>query len=94
MTFPFNNKKNQLQFVNCIVNCHDLLCNCPSPAFHSARILINQLAPELKKEEKTDLIKCLGETTTTETVDVDGIDVGDLEKLFAEDTTGEEDDNR
>lgn len=94
MSIPFNDKKLQLQYINCIVGVHDLLCNCYSPAFHAASILLKQLAPELKKEEKQQLQQCLTEETGTVEEETTGFDIGDLEKLFGEEENTTEDDNR
>nr|QMI58088.1 ORF2 [Torque teno virus] len=91
MTLPFNNKKNQLKFINCVVGCHDLLCECYNPLFHSAKIILKQLEPEITPQEKQQLQECLGTKDTTKEEDATtGIDIGDLEKLFEEDA-GEDD---
>lgn len=92
MSIPFNNKKDQLQFINCVINVHDLKCECQNPLFHATRILLKQLAPEITQQEKQQLQQCLGDPATTTTVEDTGFDTGDLEKLFGEDDgDGEED---
>lgn len=80
-----NKKEKKLQFVNAIVGIHDFNCNCKNPAFHSAKILLEQLAPELTPQDKINLQKCLGEDTAGEDGPID--DFGDLEDIFADDTT-------
>ncbi len=88
MSIPFNNKKDQLKFINCVMGIHDLKCECSNPLFHSTNILLKQLAPELQKQEKQQLKKCLGEEDTTNAEEDIGLTTGDLEQLFAEDDDG------
>lgn len=85
MSIPFNNKRQQLQFINCCIGIHDIVCTCSNPLFHSTKILLKQLAPELQKQERIQLQKCLGEETTTTKEEDPGFDIGDLENLFGED---------
>lgn len=89
MTTSFN-RKQQLKFTNVVVGCHDLLCNCSSPAVHSIKELITTLKNDLTENDKQQIKQCLGEDTTVVAADhgtdVDTIDFGDLEKLFGEDT--------
>ncbi len=92
MTLPFSTKESQLKFINCVVGCHDLCCTCYNPLYHSCKIILNQLAPELTKEDKHQLKQCLGEDTTTKDDDI-GVTGEDLEKLFAQDD-GEDDATR
>lgn len=85
MSLPFNNKKDQLKFINACISIHDIGCDCYNPAFHTAKLILQQLAPELKQQEKDQLKQCLGDTTATTTADGDiDIDTGDLEQLFAQ----------
>lgn len=91
MSLPFSSKKQKLQFLNCIVNTHDIACDCYNPLYHSAKIILDQLKTELKPEEKYQLKQCLGEDPTTKEEDEDGYNIGDLEALFAEDGDKEED---
>ncbi len=85
MSIPFTTKKDQLQFINCVINVHDLKCECSNPLFHSTKILLKQLAPEIKHQERKQLQLCLGGEDTTKDDDDIGISTGDLEQLFAED---------
>lgn len=68
-----------------MVGTHDLLCECYNPLFHSAKIILKQLAPEITDQERQQLQECLGTKDTTKEEDATGIDIGDLEKLFEED---------
>ncbi len=94
MSIPLNNKKDQLKFINCVIGCHDLVCECYNPLMHSTKILLKQLAPELQEPEKLQLKKCLGEEPTTAEEEETGFDIGDLEKLFGEEDAATEDANR
>lgn len=86
-TIPFNNKKQQLQFINCCIGIHDLNCTCNNPGFHTLKLLAQQIGPELNQQDKNTIKKCLGGDEDGKPADVDGIDFGDLEKLFEEDDT-------
>lgn len=90
MPLPFTTKKQQLQFINTVIGVHDIACDCLNPAYHSLKILTQQIGPELQKQEKEQLQKCLGTPDTTEDKDQDGFDVGDLEALFTADTEPED----
>ena len=73
--------------INCFVGDHDLLCSCNNPAYHCLQILATTLAPQLKQEEKQQIIQCLGGTDAVPTTRGDEeIGLEDLEKLFTEDT--------
>ncbi len=88
-------RQQKLQFVNCIVGCHDLMCKCNEPAFHSLRILLDQLKPELSPKNIEQLQKCLGDVPGTAGEGEDGgFGPGDLEKLFSVDEDEEDGDNR
>lgn len=82
-------KENQLK--NLIYTAHDLCCSCQDPAAHITTLI----TPDSKNtsystQEIKKLQKCLGTTPVGEDGDVvDGLQPGDLEKLFSED--GEED---
>lgn len=72
------------QWMNTIYNTHDLFCGCPDPIEHLQKIL----------HPKKQL--CLPSTTTDgrdgeEDKDGDGFQEGDLEKLFEEPFTEEDD---
>ncbi|AHA91749.1 hypothetical protein QKL05_gp1 [TTV-like mini virus] len=91
MSMPFSTKKQRLQLCNLVTGIHDITCNCYNPLFHSAQIILKQLAPELKKEEKHQLKQCLTEETTTKEEEDVGFTTGDLEALFAENGDDTED---
>ncbi len=80
-------KAKQLALVNGFVKDHDYICQCSNPAFHCLLVLTKQLAPELKPEEKQQIKECLTTTTEEPTGDADIPDIGDLERIFAEDDT-------
>lgn len=78
-------KENQLQLTNSFVTSHDLTCSCQKPAFHCFLLLAKQLGPELSPQEKTQILQCLGETTTgTDVTEREDHGLEDLEELFAE----------
>lgn len=84
----FNDRRNQLQFINCAIGIHDLVCSCSSPLKHSSVILTKEYLKQATEEEKKDLQTCLGITTTggdhgDAAGDIDF--TGDLEQLFAQD---------
>lgn len=75
-------KAQEKNFLNLIFSSHDFFCYCDKPANH----IYHLIKPLVEEKE------CPGDTPTTgENGDPD-IDVGDLERLFAEDvddpTTG------
>lgn len=81
------------QWINCCVGIHDLICDCHHPTKHLITHLFSkQEEYQVTPEEKKNIEKCLttteGNGTTTLTGD-DDFDAGDLERIFAEDTTGE-----
>lgn len=75
-------------WVNNIYSSHDLWCDCDDPQLHFLAI-INKNSNAPKPESEIKNIKCLltGRTgeTTGEKDDI-GLEDGELEKLFAEDT--------
>ncbi len=77
-------KNRKLDWINTIVHIHDLQC----------RLVKNLLQHTVKEifAQEPSIKKCLttGEDPITE--EDAGFGPGDLEKLFAEDTTGEDDD--
>ncbi len=75
------------QLINCCIGNHDLLCHCKNPGYHTLWILTNKIGKELTPQEKQQLKQCLGEDHTTNAADGPEEDIGDLELLFAEDTT-------
>lgn len=93
-TLFFNDKKNQLKFINSVVGIHDFTCNCNNPGFHCLKILAQQIGPELNTTDKDTIKKCLGDHSTADAVEDTGIDPGDLEKLFGDQEEDADDDNR
>lgn len=85
-----NDRRKQLQFINAVIHSHDFICECQDSAFHSTKLLLQQIAPELTKQQKIEIQQCLGDTTEETAGDDVDIGIGDLEKLFGdeeEDTT-------
>ncbi|AXQ66510.1 MAG: hypothetical protein [Anelloviridae sp.] len=86
-------RQKKLQWINMLVHCHDIMCDCPTPLEHTTALIFEQ-EPELRfKPPEKDLIKkCLTTTTDTEDAagDPDGFGEGDLEDLFKE-NFGEDD---
>ncbi len=89
----YNERRIKLELTNLAVGNHCLVCDCNKPTFHTAKILLQQLSPELSPEEKKQLKECLSIDggTTSKTVGTNtGIEEDDfgeeLEKLFQEDT--------
>lgn len=91
MSMPFTTKQQKLQLCNVLCGIHDLNCNCYNPLYHSAKIILDQLNKELKKEERHQLKLCLTEETTTKDEEDVGFTTGDLEALFAENGDDTED---
>lgn len=84
----FTPRQLQLQWVNNIVQTHDLICNCNKPLEHAIYCIFKQ-EPDLRinKETKELIEKCL--TTQDGGRDVDIVDEfgeEELNALFAEDT--------
>lgn len=84
----------ELQLLNQLISSHDLCCGCEKPLDHITYLCINTFDASNPKIQQT---KCLlfGETTgeTADTKDaVDALFDGELEELFAQDVT--EDDQR
>lgn len=88
---PTSRKSQNLQWINTMVNVHDLKCFCEQPLQHIILGIVEQ-EPDLKfnPEDSKKIEKCL---TTTENGATDAVETfgGDeLEQLFAE-NFGEED---
>lgn len=85
-------KHKQLNWINGLVSIHDLQCQCDHPLQHTIIGIIDQ-EPSLKfdEEDSKKIQKCLtsGDPGTEDVVDAFGD--GELEALFAEDDTGEDD---
>lgn len=75
-------KAQEKNFLNLIFSSHDFFCYCDEPADH----ILHLIQPLTKNQP------CHGDTHTTKEDGDPDIDVGDLERLFAEDvddpTTG------
>lgn len=81
----------QDQFLNSICGNHDLMCSCDDPLKHTCLLILQKAKPTFTDDQKKIIKKCLGEEDgdgdpATTALD---IDAGDLEKLFAEDTTND-----
>lgn len=68
-------KNQERNFLNLIYSGHDFFCYCNDPTDH----ILHLLKPTTKEEP------CHGDTPTTKENGDPDIDVGDLERLFAED---------
>lgn len=77
-------KNRQLDFVNTIVQVHNLHCGCPEPLQHAVADIFQQ-EPSIKEQ-------CLGTTKDQPTTDDDGFGAGDLDALFAVDFGEEKED--
>lgn len=83
----YNERKIQLELTNLAIGNHTLICDCPEQGFHTLKILTKQLAPELTKQQKKEIKKCLGgdedDTHGDHNGEEEEIDFGEeLEKLF------------
>lgn len=79
----YEERKLQLKLTNLGVSSHDLVCDCPQPAFHTLKILCKQLSGELSPEQKQEIKKCLGLEDIVDALGEEDFDFGeDLEKLF------------
>lgn len=86
-TPALSNNQKKLQLLNGITTLHDFVCCCDNPLIHTSQILLQQLSKEASKEDKNQLIKCLGHTTEEgHGPEEDILGDVDLEALFAEDT--------
>ena len=64
----YNDNAKEKQFLNCIVNCHDLYCGCDEPLKHTASNIFKFCEPtDFNEEDKQNILKCLGNSTTTTT---------------------------
>lgn len=88
LTPRYSTKQTQLQLTNAAISCHDLACSCNNPGFHTLLTLAKQIGPELNKQERNQILQCLGDTTTaTEPTAEEDHGLEDLEELFAEGAT-------
>ncbi len=86
----FNNRKNQLKFINLCIGAHDIGCDCDTPGFHTLKLLTQQIYPELEDNHKKEIKNSLGgEDDAAAAGGTD--DLGEeLERLFAQDTTDDD----
>lgn len=87
-------RQQKLQWMNMIAHIHDQKCDCNNPMEHTCMLIFEE-EPNLKfnAPEKDLIKKCItGETTIVENGDQepDGIGEGELDALFKEDFTEEE----
>lgn len=88
-------RQQQLKWMNMIVACHDVFCDCPNAVTHTAAFIF-QKEPELhfSTPEKDLIRKCLGGEPVSHAGDgteEEIIGPGDLDALFGDDF-GENDD--
>ncbi len=76
-----------------MVNTHDLLCQCDEPLKHII-LTIRDQEPNIKfnKEESEKLQKWLTTGDDQDGDAIDGLGEGDLERLFEEDFTADDED--
>lgn len=77
------------QYLNSIVNIHDLFCVCDDPFVHTTNLIFEQVKPtKFTEENKQQIKKCLGIGTEEDAAGpgdaVDGLTGEELEKLFDE----------
>lgn len=87
----FGPRQLENQWMNNIYCSHDLWCHCEDPPLHLLAI-INRNSKAPKPEKEIINIKCLltGEGGTENHGEEDaGLEDGELERLFAEDGTGD-----
>nr|UHS18260.1 MAG: hypothetical protein [Betatorquevirus sp.] len=90
----FTPRSNENHWVNTIFESHDLFCSCEDPWLHLLDVL-NRQGNARKPLKDINNIKCLlTGTPGTEKEDIpdaiDGLNPGDLEKLFEKDTEPED----
>ncbi len=81
-----------LQWINCCVGCHDLICCCDEPVKHLITTIFNKKEQiTVTRQQKQQIEECLTITEEEDTnhVGEDGFGPGDLERIFAEDGDGE-----
>lgn len=83
-------KHKKLQWLNGTVHMHDMFCQCDEPLKHLMfEILEKEKDIKFTEEEQQQLQKCLS-TGDRGAPDGDVLGDGDLDRLFAEDVFGEE----
>lgn len=90
-------RQQELSWLNSVHQTHDLWCHCEDVNLHLIRA-INKFSGYVKPEKDIRNIKCLitgppftpTEEEDTTTKEEDGFDEGELERLFAETDTQEE----
>lgn len=73
-------------WLNLLAHIHDTNCSCNEPLQHTIHLIIEK-EPNIKFNEDTKILlqKCLGSGDGDAAGDaVDGLGIGDLERLFAE----------
>lgn len=70
-------KNRDLDWINCLVQIHNLRCGCNEPLIHTVE--------EIFKQEPTVKEQCLHSGDTLTAAEDAGFGDGDLERLFAED---------
>lgn len=89
----YTGKSKENQLLNTVFSAHDLTCGCEDPPSHLTLLLIEKYQPtKFTKEDKKIIQKwhtsIQEEDTTGE--DETGLQEGELDALFAEDTTTDE----
>lgn len=80
-------KNRNLDWINCIVQVHNLQCSCETPLEHTVEEILHQ-EPNLDYKKPT---KCPTGTVDQLTTEEDVFGEGSLEALFAENFGEEED---
>lgn len=90
----------ELHLTNALIHIHDLGCGCNDPLKHNLNLLLNNKIESTISEETKEKIKCLlsddfgttdAATTTEGDQDDIGIEEGELEELFKQDTDLDDD---
>lgn len=87
-------RQQKLQWINMLCHFHDTICDCCQPLVHTVSLIFEQEKNLPFNTQEKDLIqKCLsGDAhTATDGAAEDNFGEGDLEKLFDEPFTAEDD---
>lgn len=81
----YSPRQQELKWLNLMWESHDQFCSCSDPPLHLL-VLINKDSKAPKPVEDIKNLKCLltGKDTGTDHTGIDGLEDGELEKLFAE----------